>query len=65
MLFRRLDPVLKNYVSDTDCFLQDFDHRSEASSESRRQEEQKYRMVAEGRDNPKAVEQRKQIWEDF
>lgn len=65
MLFRRSEPLLRHYVSEMDSFLAAFDLKPEASSESRRQEEEKHATVANARDHVMALEPRKQIWEDF
>lgn len=44
--------MLKNYVSELDLFLQDFDKTVGAHSEARAQEEAKHKRIAEARDNP-------------
>ncbi len=46
--------MLKNYVSELDLFLQDFDKTAGAHSEARAQEEAKHKRIAEARDNPEA-----------
>lgn len=43
--------LLKNYVSEIDLFLQAFDKKPEAHSESRAQEEAQYKRIAEARDH--------------
>ena len=44
--------MLKNYVSELDLFLKDFDQKPEAHSEARANEEAKHKRIAEARDNP-------------
>jgi hypothetical protein len=65
MLFRRQEPVLRHYVSESGYFFRTFDRTPEAHSVSRRYEEEKHKRIAEARDNPMAIEPVKQIWEDF
>lgn len=55
MTFWRKNPLLKNYVSETDEFLQAFDEKAEASSASRKAEEAKYQQINTLRDNPNAI----------
>lgn len=44
-------PIERNYVSDLDRFLLEFDKRPEASSLSRKMEEATYKRIDELRDN--------------
>ena len=46
--------MLKNYVSELDLFLKDFDQKPQAHSKARAQEEAKHKRVADARDNPEA-----------
>lgn len=46
------EPLLRDYVSDLDHFLQDFDLKEEAYSDSRRAEEAEYQKIGLLRDNP-------------
>lgn len=55
MTFWQKKPLLKNYVSEIDEFLQAFDEKAEATSVSRKAEERKYRKINTLRDNPNAV----------
>jgi len=57
-------PIDRNYVSELDCFLAEFDKKPEASSASRRAEEKKYARISLLRDTAEA-EPVKKIWEDF
>ncbi len=45
--------MLKNYVSELDLFLKEFDKKPESHSKSRAEEETKHKNIAEARDNPK------------
>lgn len=63
--FARSQPIYRNYVSEIDRFLQEFDKRPEASSASRRAEEAKYKRIYALRDNPEAKGSSPRIWEDF
>lgn len=65
MLFRRQEPILRHYVSDTDHFLYAFELKSEASSVARREEEKKYREIGKARDTRIEIGPVKQLWEDF
>ena len=62
MLYRRQAPILRNYVSESGYF---FSTLESEGSLSRRFEEEKYKRIAEMRDNPLAPEPVKKIWEDF
>jgi hypothetical protein len=55
MAFWRKKPLLKNYVSEIDDFLQAFDEKAEASSASRKAEERKYQQINQLRDNADAI----------
>lgn len=55
MTFLRKKPLLKNYVSEIDEFLQAFDKKAEASSAARKAEEAKYQRINKLRDNPDAI----------
>jgi hypothetical protein len=55
MAFWRKKPLLKNYVSEIDEFLQAFDEKSEANSASRKAEESKYQRLNQLRDDPDAI----------
>ena len=65
MSFWRKQSKLKNYVSELDQFLQEFDLKPEASSLSRQAEEHKAEWVSKRRDNPNAEKSTMKIWEDF
>lgn len=62
-LFQR-KPIQKNYISEIDQFLIEFDKRKEASSISRRAEEAQYAKIFYLRDNPVRKAECK-IWESF
>ncbi|MBP9729282.1 MAG: hypothetical protein KBD23_03985 [Gammaproteobacteria bacterium] len=49
--------MLKNYVSELDLFLQDFDKTAGAHSEARTQEEAKHRRIADARDYAEAKDE--------
>ena len=55
MAFWRKKPLLKNYVSEIDEFLQAFDEKAEANSASRKAEESKYQRLNQLRDDPDAI----------
>lgn len=55
MTFWRKKPLLKDYVSKIDEFLQAFDEKAEATSLSRKAEERKYQRLNDLRDNPDAI----------
>jgi hypothetical protein len=55
MWFFGKKPLLKNYVSEIDEFLQAFDEKAEATSRSRKAEEAKYRQISQLRDDPNAA----------
>lgn len=55
MAFWQKKPLLKNYVSELDEFLQAFDEKAEATSTSRKAEETKYLQINKLRDNPNAT----------
>ena len=60
-------PVLKNYVSGLDQFLEEFDQQHPILSPSQQQEVNKYRLIHNLRDNqdaPPALPKAK-IWEGF
>lgn len=48
--WRKKQPLFKDYVSELDRFLQEFDKKPEASSISRRAEEAKYEQIDLQRD---------------
>lgn len=62
--WRKKQPLLRNYVSETDQFLKSFDARPEATSASRKAEEAKYARIDELRDNSNAEQPTQSIWED-
>jgi len=57
--------MLKGYVSEIDQFLRDFNQRPEASSANVLSEKSKYDQIMLLRDNAKAKQPAKQVWEDF
>lgn len=61
----RKSPIIRNYVSDFDRFLREFDQKPEASSVSRRAEEAKYARLNYLRDHPESDGLSDLIWEDF
>jgi hypothetical protein len=61
----RKGPIIRNYVSNFDRFLLEFDQKPEASSASRRAEEVEYANLNRLRDNPAFDSPCIQIWEDF
>ena len=65
MWFWRKQPMLKGYVSEIDQFLQDFNRKPGESSANVRAEKRKYDQIMLLRDNAKAAQASKQIWEDF
>ncbi len=54
MSFKRKPPMLKNFVSDIDRFLHEFDQKPEATSKARQAEEAKHERIKQLRDK-KAV----------
>lgn len=65
MLFRRQEPILRNYVSESDCFLCAIDLKPGAGSASRRAEEKKAQAIAKARDTKTEMGPMKRLWEDF
>ncbi len=57
--------IYRNYVSDLDRFLLEFDKKVEASSESRRAEETAYRRIDLLRDNETADDVPTRLWKEF
>ncbi|WP_144395551.1 CBU_0585 family protein [Pleionea sediminis] len=55
----------RNYVSEMDKFLKEFDEKPESHSESRRAEEEKYKKIHDLRDNQYPERQKSKIWKDF
>ena len=51
MAFWQKKPLLKNYVSKADQFLQAFDRKPQSTSKTRRTEEAKYKEIHHLRDN--------------
>ncbi len=64
MSFWRKQPILKGYVSEVDRFLQEFDLKPEASSDSRRAEEAKSQWIGKRRDHADIQQPAIKIWED-
>jgi hypothetical protein len=60
-LFQR--DLKKNYVSDIDKFLWEFDEKHPDRSLSQQQEIKKYERVYRLRDNPKPEEEQTKLWE--
>lgn len=54
-----------NYVSDLDCFLQDYDKKHPGLSISQQLEIAKSQRIYRLRDNPTASEPSSKIWEGF
>lgn len=65
MYHRQFGPLLREYVSEIDDFLMQFDKRSEAQSPNRQREEDKYRDVHAKRDSASEPRVRSRVWEDF
>lgn len=65
MLFRRQQPIMRHYVSETDLFLQALELKGEHRSLSRLAEEQKHAAIAKARDIKTENEPVKRLWEDF
>lgn len=64
--FWRRDPIIKDHVSDLDRFLQAYDKKPEASSASRRAEENKHKAIETVRNNAEAQKETlSAIWEDL
>ncbi len=55
----------RNYISEMDAFLKEFDERPESQSESRRAEEEKYKRIHDLRDNEQPERKKPKIWEEF
>lgn len=64
MLFRRKEPLLRDYVSEIDRFLKECDQSPGASSESRRAEESKYRVIGK-KQTDKDAEEPTKLWDDM
>lgn len=58
-------PIERNYVSELDRFLLEFDKKAEASSDSRKAEEATYRRIDLLRDNETAVDLPAKLWKEF
>ncbi|PWK49935.1 CBU_0585 family protein [Pleionea mediterranea] len=55
----------RNYVSEMDKFLIEFDKKPESHSESRAFEEEKYKRVHKLRDEEQAERKPGKLWESF
>lgn len=58
------EPINRHYVSELDLFLQTFDKKPEATSDSRRAEERKYERIFLLRDRAD-IETNSKVWEKF
>lgn len=56
--------INKNYVSEIDQYLEEFD-RTHPPSASQLAESNKYKIVSEKRDNPDSPQDEKKIWTQF
>lgn len=61
----RKQPILTNYVSDIDRFLQTFDQRHPTPSLSQQQEITKYERIYALRDDPDYLDNHPSLWEGF
>jgi len=57
--------IERNFVSEIDEFLVEFDQRPDASSPSRKAEESQYKRIGKLRDDPNVEEPKTDIWEKF
>lgn len=58
-------PILTNYVSEIDQFLQDFDKKHPEPTKSQQKEQAKYRRIYKLRDTTDRPEEKKTLWEGF
>lgn len=58
-------PIQRNFVSDLDKFLMEFDKKPEASSESRRYEEARFAKIDWLRDHDEGNQQSSYLWKEF
>lgn len=58
-------PVLRNYVSEIDQFLQNFDESNPAHSRSQEKEIAKYQRIYSLRDQANRPESSQTLWENF
>jgi hypothetical protein len=58
--------VLKDYVSELDSFLKEFDRRSDASSSARKAEEARAALIEKLREDPDfSPPTTTKVWDDF
>jgi hypothetical protein len=58
-------PILTNYVTDLDKFLQEFDKQQPKLTASQQKEHDKYKRISKLRDTEERSEENKDLWEGF